>query len=269
MALARSSEDISTFPTVEVGSEVFDKHPDAAFWIGRVAASSVVFPEAESPNSAYLDALGHFRANVYVHEKNYLDPSVLDEYGREFDEYDSRSTQFVVIENIHESNMAPRMVGSIRMIQKESQDDLYPIEKYFPELFDEPIDVDSAEVSRFIASYPEDKRFMQHVIALALIRAATLFAVKEGISSYYCIIEEPLYKSLNNIGIPLETLGESKYIPEQGGTLYPICIKAKEIINSVTTDKTGSIVLRDFFEQEIGSGGEGYYPTSLIGGTYE
>lgn len=267
MALINTTPETSAFPTVEVSSEVFQSHPEAVFWIGRLATNAG--KGILHSNDSYVDALGRFRANVYVHERGYLDASVLDENGREFDEYDNKSVQFAVIENEHEGVLAPRIVGSIRMIQKENESDLYPIEKYFPEVFEEPIGKNSAEVSRFIASYPEDRRFMQHVIALSLIRAATLFSAKENIEDCYCIIEKPLYKSLAGIGIPVEILGNPKNIPEQGGVLYPIRIKIKDVLDSVTTDKTGNIILKDFFIQEIGSGGEGYYPADLIGGAYE
>lgn len=265
MSVVPSSPEIDRFPTVAVSPEIFAGHPDAAFWIGKIACDA----NGEGC-SGYYDALGRFRANVYVHEKQYLTADVLDSLGREFDEYDNRSVQFIAVENEHESNPTARIVGSIRMITKDKPEDKYPIEKYFPELFDDnPIGTNSAEVSRFIASYPEDKHFMQHVIALSLMRAATLYAVREQIDDYYCIIEKPLFKSLARIGIPMEQIGEPKEIPEQGGTLFPIRIRAQETIDSVTTDRTGNIVLRDFFLQELGSGGEGYYPAGLVGGTYE
>lgn len=264
MTVTQASPETSLFPTVPVSAEIFESHPEAAFWIGKIAnlgASGV-------GESEYANALGRFRANVYVHELAYLDEDVVDVMGRELDEYDERSIQFAVVENGRTEGDASRIVGSLRLITKESPENLYPIEKYFPELFEEPIGTNSAEVSRFIARYPGDK-FMKHVISLSLIRAATLYADREQIESYYCIIEDPLLGLLKKIGIPLEAIGESKNIPEQGGVLHPIRINSQKILDSVTVDKTGNIMLEDFFKQELGSGGEGYYPADLVGGTYE
>lgn len=265
MSVVPISPDIDKFPTVSVSPEIFARHPDAVFWIGKVACGA-----NQEGFSGYCDALGRFRANVYVHEKEYLTTDVLDPLGREFDEYDERSVQFIAVENEHENNPTARIVGSIRMITKDKPDDKYPIEKYFPELFvDNPIGVNSAEVSRFIASYPEDKHFMQHIVALSLMRAAILHAVREQVDDQYGIIEKPLFRILARIGIPMEQLGAPKEIPEQGGTLYPIRTRTQEIIDSITTDRTSKIMLRDFFLQELGNGGEGYYPAGLVGGTYE
>lgn len=264
MAILEQSSEIATFPTVAVPGEVFNAHPDAVFWIGKIATLETKGIDSIS----YMDAMGKFRGNVYVHEREYLSKDTLDEMGREFDEYDQRSEHFIITENGNEDK-SPRMVGSIRLITKSDPSQLYPIEKYFPELFEEAIPTNTAEVSRFIARYPEDKRLMQNVISLSLIRAATLYGVRENIEHYYCIIEKPLLRSLKGIGIPLEELGPAKYVEEENGTLYPIRINGKTIINSVTTDRTGNIILEDFFSKEIGSGGEGYYPATMVGGDYE
>ena len=264
--IEQSPELLVPFPTVPVSPEVFESHPEAAFWIGKIATLAV---KGIDP-TGYQDALARFRGNVYVHERGFLQKDALDEFGREFDEYDTRSVHFAVIENETEINQTSRLVGSIRLVTKETTDDKLPIEKYFPELFEEnPIDTNCVEVSRFISCYPEDKQFMQHVIALALIRAVTLYGVKEGIEDQYCVIEKPLYRSLHHIGIPLEVLGEPKDVPEQGGILYPIKISSQGCLDSVKYDKNKNIMLQDFFRQELGSGGEGYYPAGLVGGTYE
>ncbi len=241
-------------------ADVFNDRPEANFWLGRVASLG----EVEMPE--YYDTLLRFRGNVYVHELGFLDETHIDDVGRESDNYDERSIHFAVIENATEDRDFARMVGSLRLITKVNEEDIYPIEGYFPEVFERPIDTNTAEVSRFIARYPEDPDFTQHMISLSLIRAATLYAVAEGVESYYCVIEKPLMRLLGKIGIPLEVIGEPKDVEEQGGFLYPVKIYSQQIMDSVSTDKTGNLMLHNFFEQESLNRGEGFYDSSFIGG---
>lgn len=249
---------------IEVSSDVFRNHPEAAFWVGKVANLGIVAPGM----SEYENALGRLRAKVYVDEYGFLGDDSIDALGREIDKYDERSVHFAVIENANEDRRSSRMIGSLRLITKKEPEEKYPIEEYFPEVFDELIGTSSAEVSRFISRYPEDK-FTKHVVSLSLIRAIALHATYENIEDYYCIIEEPLFRLLGKIGISMEPIGDSKLIPEQGGVLYPIKIDPLKTIESVTTDKTGNILLEDFFKDEFGNHGIGYYPATFTGGVNE
>ena len=260
------SEDIKreTDPSIETSNDIFRNHPEAAFWVGRVASLGIVPPEM----TEYMDALGRLRARVYVDECRFLGDDSIDALGREIDKYDERSVHFAVVENANEDSRSSRMIGSLRLITKKEPEEKYPIEEYFPEVFGAPVGVSSAEVSRFISRYPEDK-FTKHVVSLSLIRAALLHAAYENIEDYYCIIEEPLFKLLGKIGISMELMGDSKLIPEQGGVLLPIKIDPLKAIKSVTTDKTGNILLEDFFKDEFDNNGLGYYPATFTGGINE
>jgi N-acyl-L-homoserine lactone synthetase len=249
-----------------VSGEIFQTHPDAAYWIGRIAAAD---PMASNPD--YYDALAQFRANVYVNQMGFLGPEHVDAFGRELDADDDRSVHFAVIENItNGQGPAGRIVGSGRLILKRTVEEPLPVEAQFPEIFhDNPIAAGSVEVSRFISRHPD--QFTQHAIALAVIRAMSHYSVNNGVEADYCEIEKPLLKLLDVIGLPLEQLGEPKEVMEPGGLrkLYPIRINPYLILESVTKDAHDKIVLKEFFEKEVPNSGEGFYPANLIGGSHE
>jgi len=249
---------VSIIPVVS--PEIFKGHEDSSFWLGRVATGN----DISRPD--YYDALMKFRGNVYVTELEFLSEDHLDEKGREIDEYDQYSIEFMAVENVKEEDDLARVVASGRLITKENPDTPLPIEHFFPEVFDgKPLPDNAVEVSRFIARHKEDST--QHALALSIIRAMTHYSVDTQVEADYCIIEKPLIKLLGSIGLPMDVLGEPKNIPEYGGTLYPIRINPYKIIDSVTKDKTGNILLKRFFSREAENKGEGFYPTSLTGGT--
>jgi len=242
-----------------VSAEIFRGHADAAFWIGKVALDE---PE-------YYDALARFRANVYVGQMGFLGPEQIDSQGRELDHDDERSLHFGAIERLKNEGLdSARIVASGRLIVKDCTEEPLPIEAAFPEIFaDKPVAVGAVEVSRFISRHDDD--FVQHKLALGIIRAMTYYSVNNDIRANYFIIEKPLLKLLTYIGLPLETLGQPKEIVEPGGvsTLYPICIDSRLILDSLKKDVHNRITLRQFFKNEEHNNGEGFYPASLVGGT--
>lgn len=239
--------------------EVFAENPDAAFWVGRISLVG------EIENAVYFDAVTKFRANVYVDELSFLPPEAVDVFGREIDEDDKRSTQFVAAENKHDLGLA-RIVGSGRLIHKRTDSDSLPIEQHFPEIFaDDPIAADNVEVSRFIARYPEDPS-VQRLISLSMVRAMALNSVEQGAPSTYCLIERPLQKLLTVMGLEPETLGEPKEIEELGGVLYPVRINPHKIVENAQGNNPKHKILRTMFSEDIDNKGLGFYPATLIGG---
>ena len=243
---------------VSVPAEIFANHADSAFWVGKVAMGSTVI------KPVYYDGLSRLRAKVYVDEMHFLTTEHLDTFGRESDQDDARSAHFAVIENGSiDNHETARVVGSARMILKETQDKPLPIEIYFPEVFENnPLDNGSLEISRFIARH-EDRQ-MQHTIALALMRTMAHYSEGLNAESAYCIIEDPLLKLLMSVGIPTEVLGDSKDIEEYGGVLYPV--KINSFIDSIRRDKVANIALKRFFKEDTPIQGVGFYPKSLTGG---
>ncbi len=252
------TEDINTLAPYDI----FEKHPDSKYWIGKVNKEN-------SP--LYYDAIGRFRANVYIKQMRFLDEEKIDDYGREYDEYDKHSEQFAVIENLsinHQSNMKARVVGYGRMILKENIEVPLPIENQFTNVFKHnPAKIGAVEVSRFISRHEND--LVQHTIGLSVIRAMTHCGAEKDIEIAYFEIERPLLRILKRIGLPLVQLEEPQSVNEPGGVrqLYPIAINPYEILDSVTTDLHSNYILRDFFIQESSNSGTGYYPEELVGGT--
>ncbi|MEO8105024.1 MAG: hypothetical protein ABI602_01675 [Candidatus Saccharibacteria bacterium] len=244
-----------------VSAEIFENHLEAAFWIGRVATT----------DSKHYDALAQFRANVYVGQMGFLGPEDIDIMGRELDADDARSVHFGAVENTTNNGIREaRIVASGRLIVKDCVEGLLPIETSFPELFSEvPAPIGSVEVSRFISRH--ENQIVQHSLALAMIRAMSLYSADKGMTAGYCMIEKPLLNLLSHMGLPLEKLGEQKTTLEPGGLceLHPIRINPQIIIETVTNDAHDKLVLREFFKNDVPNGGEGFYPASLVGGYSE
>ncbi len=244
-----------------VSGELFEGHPNATLWIGRVAGMGTVeIPELYS-------AVGALRSKVYIDEMGFLDENRADSFGREYDNFDSRSIHLAVVQKMKRGDGA-RVTGAVRMIVKENADQVLPIEPEFTSLFTaNPAEVPSVEVSRFISR--NDDQMLQHAIGIALIRGMTYEVADRHIDTAYFEVERPLLGILKGIGLPLEELSKKpKEVVEPGGIrkLYPLKIKPSRIIDHVTTDENKRFVLRDFFKREAGNGGLGYYDDTLTGG---
>lgn len=262
--MAISTQEVLPDRNLEIDPSFFNGHESARFWIGRVATGNVV------TQLELYNPLLKFRGDVYVNELNYLRADSLDAYGREMDEDDKRSVLFAAVENStlpvngNSFSSDPRIVGSARLIVKESYDDPLPVERYFPEAFKlnvaEP--GKSAEVSRYIARHSD--KMKQHAIALALVRAMTHHCVEDGFEDAYAVVEKPLEQMLNFVGIETERLGEPKFIEELNGELHPLLIKPREVLKFAAQDSEETALIRGFFQHENGDSGEGFYPETLM-----
>lgn len=255
-------EPLHTFDhpmTPNIDPSLFDGHDTARFWIGKTALFNVI----ENPEM-YAASLV-LRARVYVHEMKFLPPTALTVSGHESDIDDDRSVHFAVAEQSRDGKEA-RVTGTARMIVKRDSEDLLPVEENFPEIFAEnPIETDCLEVSRFISRHED--RYLQHVVSLSLIRAMTHFSLKNDVPKVYFEIEEEFWDLLSMIGLPMKKVGDLKPIDEYGGTHnMAVEIDPQEIMDAVTQDKTGTLLLTQFFRSEGPNEGLGYYKTSLIGG---
>lgn len=239
----------------EVSDYIFQESLQSNFWVGKVAVGDVVC----EPD--YYDALTRLRGRVYT-SLGFIDRDDLDSEGRDIDADDKRSVNFAVLENQLNDPGTARVVGSGRLICKDQIDLPLPIEKFFPEIFqDEPLSSSSVEISRLISRHPDN--MTQHLVGLSVMRALTRYGLDTGKTMSYCIIEKPLLKLLKYIGIPVEPMGPAKDVPEYGGILYPVRLNPFEIDGSVTRDKSGSVLLRQFFD-DGDNRGQGYYPSNLM-----
>jgi hypothetical protein len=270
MANTASIREIApnTFP--EVNSGFFDNAQEGSdFWIGKVASDGTILrPDC-------YNQLLQFRGNIYVHELGYLPPDSVDKQGRETDADDERSILLGAVEkpegaskdNGSRDETNPRVIGSARLVLKKEENNPLPIEEHFSEYFDNPIQPGiSSEVSRYISRHPDTTQ--RHAIALALVRAMTYRCVENGIQDAYAVLEKKLHDMLNFVGVDSEQLGESKYIDELNGELYPVVFKPFQVIEDVSSREEKFTLLRGFFKGETGrdisQAGEGFYPRSLM-----
>jgi N-acyl-L-homoserine lactone synthetase len=245
--------------TPSVETSIFKDVKDARFWIGKTA----LLGEVVDPDIYYAGLL--LRAKVYVEDMKFLTRSALDSYGYETDNDDDRSVHFAVAEQSIDGSEA-RITGTSRMILKRDDNDYLPIEKSFPEIFNKnPAPNGCLEVSRFIARHEE--RYLQHVVNLSLIRAMTHYSLNRDTPKVYFVIEQELWDLLDYIGLPMTQLSDLKLIEGYGDTFnMAVEIDPRRIIDAVRTDKTGKLLLTQFFRNEEPNEGLGYYRSSLTGG---
>ncbi|MCK9641563.1 MAG: GNAT family N-acetyltransferase [Prolixibacteraceae bacterium] len=240
----------------QVSSEIFETEPGAQFWIGKVAVENVI----NSPE--YYVAATKLRANVYIDEMHFLTPDCRDANGCERDQDDDRSVAFATVERSPEDGVT-RVIGTSRLIKKRSDDEKLPVEELFPEVFEDgPAEVGALEVSRFISRH-EDKA-TQHLVALALIRSMTQYAVNNENLTAYFVIERPFYRLLQRTGLPMEVLSEPRILPKYGNTKnMAVRITPKDIIEQVDNDIEEKLFITKFFKNENGNLGLGFYPENL------
>jgi hypothetical protein len=87
-----------------LNSEVFHDHPEAAYWIGRVAFGNLIDMPREYHAAHVL------RANVYIDEEHFLPDSARSANGGEYDSDDERSIQFAIVENDSKNS---RLIGTV------------------------------------------------------------------------------------------------------------------------------------------------------------
>ncbi|HET9850204.1 MAG TPA: GNAT family N-acyltransferase [Candidatus Saccharimonadales bacterium] len=243
--------------SLEIGAPVFNGQPED-YWVGRIETADPALRQS------LFDAAAKLRGQAYL-ELGYVSPDRVDHKGREIDDDDARSIHFTALERL--SDGTSRIVGNSRLITKDSLDNPLPIERYFPEAFaDNPIQPGFVEVSRLIAVHENPR--LRHKIALALIRSMIKHTVPMGIHESYCIVEDPLLRLLNSIGIPAEPLGEPKFIPDQNGLLKPVRMEHVRSIDPEYMEQIGKTAMRNFFF-DGGHGSDGFYDDSFIRKNHE
>ena len=237
-----------------VDTEIFRFQPEAHFWIGKTAArgGSIVAPDV-------YQAAGILRARVYIDEYSFLPGDARNIDGTESDAEDIRSSHFAVVENSEGGN---RLVGTTRLIKKETDDQTLQVEKLFPEAFaDTPAPVGSVEASRFIARHPN--KLLQHMVSLSLIRSMVLEANEEGSPYIYAVVEEHLERLFRNIGLPLVRLAEAKLIEEYNTPNMPLRFSPMDILETAKADTNNRLKMTPFFRGQGPTHGLGFYDESL------
>ena len=160
-----------------------------------------------------------FRGRVYVIERNFRDPDVLDLRGGETDEFDPHSVHFLASDGA-----TGQLIGCVRSIAVP--DGEFPLQHHFPTALERSgIDGQSCvEVSRFIADH--DSFRVRRTTSLLLIRSVVRDCIARNRSHTIFIVEEPFARWLGRLGVPVELIGEYKEIPEEHGVLAPIAVNA-------------------------------------------
>lgn len=245
-------------PNPETQTRIFETSDKKPFWVGRIATLSGL------EQHRVFDATSILRGETYT-SLGFLPPEQIDALGREIDEDDDRSVHFTVLEKpqIANGNGKVNVIGTSRLIVKDTSDKPLPIEKHFPEVFAQnPAPVGSAEGSRLIANHGDKNT--QYWAGLSLVRAMTHYSLANNIEADYGLAERSLLRLFDRSGIPTKVLGEPKEVKELGGVLYPIEIEVKKMVNGSISQALGSTVVGDFFKNSAENMGEGFYDSSFL-----
>ena len=166
------------------------------------------------------DRYARFRGRVYVLERHFRDPDVLDLRGGESDEFDEHSVHFLA-----RDGTTGQLIGCVRSIAVA--DGSFPLQLYFPSAL-EHAGIDSqqcVEVSRFIADH--DSFRVRRTCSLLLIRSVVRDCIDRGRTHTIFIVEEPFARWLGRLGVPVEMLAGYEKIPSEHGVLAPIAVDAR------------------------------------------
>ncbi len=163
-----------------------------------------------------------YRGWVYVSVKHFREPDVLDLRGGESDTYDPVSQHFIA-----RDRLSGQIVGCTRVIAN-TPPLVLPVDHHFPGVI-ESLDIDPAqigEVSRFISTAKSPR--LRRDIALLLIRELASHSLDHNRNHVVFVVERPLSRWLGSLGVPLEAIGEERWVEEEHGDLTPYLVDLKE-----------------------------------------
>jgi N-acyl-L-homoserine lactone synthetase len=197
---------------------------------------------------------GRLRAEVYIDDRHFLGPEHRLPDGTERDEDDGRSIHLAAVRT--DGKTTASVLGTMRLIKKESADEPLPVEKLFkiPEAA-----VGSLEVSRFIAK--NSNKRLQAATSLALMRAATFIGAYEGSPSAYAIIENPLYRYFKTIGLPFVEVADRRWLDEYQSTNLAVRLYPQELVPALRekdAQRPSELAVAPFFENGATTLGLGY-----------
>jgi N-acyl-L-homoserine lactone synthetase len=241
--------------TTIVETDLFVRYPAAAYWLGAVCTEGEVSKPQEFTSGRIL------RAESYIDENHFLGEESRQADGGEEDIDDQRSTHLVAIENIGHGQC--RTIGNMRSIRKRDDGDLLPVERLFPEAFeDAPAPVNAVEASRFISR--NEVKSVRNAVSLGLIRAIVSRAYENEQKPIFAVVEEPLARRLLGVGLPGELIADPKPLTEYAGTVnMALRFDPEEIFAVVEKDIERSKIITHFFDDVKNNKGVGYYDSTL------
>ena len=214
-----------------------------AHYIDRIGENTTIELRRVIPEGGPIwDQIGDLRREVYVDEHHYLTPDVLDENGREYDEFDEKKDT-VHICALDENN---DVVGYVRILTKDGLTSL-PAEK----TFNVKLDAHSVEISRLISK----KSLASPRITLALIRAV-MHELNENPDKYHAAVatlENFLAEHLRNMGVPVVPLTDKLLTPEYNSTNMLVALDHTKIIENATVmDESGLRKSSPLYPERLG-----------------
>lgn len=243
-----------------VGGDVFPVSVQSESGFERLVENGFDVQRIDKEDSDLWLKMGKLRAKVYVEERLFLEPEVLDENGAEFDEYDEKADHFVSL------NDQGDVIGTIRIIHRPENDKL-PSEK----IFGVDLPNGSREVSRIMVDCRVPRK-LQSMVTMSLLRAA-IKAAPEDEDEAYAIIEPPMFRYLDAVvGVKLQTVAEPRYIEEYNSINQVVSMRPHEMTSQIhNRDKSKRPPLgfpeklAPFFEQNATKAGLGRVALSAIG----
>lgn len=191
-------------------SKIFASDPEKPYAISIFGPDDIVDYDEGSVQHDYL----RLRADVYIDQTGFLDPSMRRQDGTESDHNDSRSAHIVALEN---KLGRAAVIGCMRLPYKTLEDmSPLPIEEFFPEKFSVPLEQGTVEVSRLIAN--SDNFKIRNLIKRKLILHGLAYIVQNDLGPIYAVVEEPLRKDLEEMGVPIDTVAGPKYVDKYHST---------------------------------------------------
>lgn len=163
-----------------------------------------------------------YRGWVYVSVKQFRDPNVLDLRGGESDQYDPLSQHFLA-----RDRQTREIMGCTRVIRNQPQLTL-PVEHHFPGAI-ASVEVDPmyvGEVSRFISTASSPR--LRRDVALLLIRELARHSLDQNRNHVVFVVEQPMSRWLGSLGVPIEPIGDARWVEEEQGNLTPYLVDLKE-----------------------------------------
>ncbi len=177
-------------------------------------------------HSSIFEGAAALRAQVYV-GKGYITEDMLDANGLELNADDGRSVHFATVERIATGGLA-RVVACMRLIVKEASDQALPVEELFPELFvGNPAVVGSTEVSRLISRHEDP--MLQSLVKWPMFRAGLEHVQRNNLGPAYGVVPAILATSLTSQQVPIDILGEPRYLERINATKQPIRVNLGEL----------------------------------------
>ena len=226
-----------------IDSNLFDNNA-AHLAVGVLAVNDVPLQGLEKEYRGYYD----LRKNVYVYQTGQLSEEDLADDGTDRDEDDERSIAFGVIEN---NSNSQRLIATMRLIVKRSSNDRkLPVEEYCPEIFPQPSEQNSIEVSRFISRHED--RGIQDMAKWLIYGTGLVQAFNKGLGPVFAIVEPGLEENLRKT-VPITRLGEPRYIPHYLGDNLPISVDTNKFVDQA------KLIFPDMMDGLINADGDIFY----------